>query len=352
MSKLLTEPKTGYVKPKDGASSGIYPKTLVDAVYNEEKGESLSETLKNLESRGGGGGISDDMTYEEQQEARKNLGLYYTADFISYGEGKVVQLNSVTNALRFDIAAVLNGKQSLIEDYDEIIAALPTYEEIVASGGLYDSGGLNTHFRKVSEKTTYLEGEYDYYISQGSDSAPSGLSVGDYHFSAPGVYAVLYDQEGDHPNPQLTWTKDLKIPSEYLPEVDLSNAKIPGYVYMTVDNNLSLTNISIEEVASILHTTVAELNALFATGANTPYVAMLVLRGNDSPGNSPRPDYYYSRYELYQNRIGYSEVSPIIMTSGSDEILELGQPETPYYQHLKLTKHSNNQYDVLINSPD
>ena len=55
MSKLLTEPKTGYVKPKDGVSSGIYPKTIVDAVYNEEKGESLSETLKNLESRGGGG---------------------------------------------------------------------------------------------------------------------------------------------------------------------------------------------------------------------------------------------------------------------------------------------------------
>ena len=54
MSKLLTEPKTGYVKPKDGVSSGIYPKTLVDAVYNEEKGESLSETLKELESQGGG----------------------------------------------------------------------------------------------------------------------------------------------------------------------------------------------------------------------------------------------------------------------------------------------------------
>lgn len=58
MSKLLTEPKTGYVKPKDGASSGVYPKTLVDAVYNEEKGESLSETLKTLESQGGGGGGS------------------------------------------------------------------------------------------------------------------------------------------------------------------------------------------------------------------------------------------------------------------------------------------------------
>ena len=50
MSKLLTEPKNGYVKPKDDASSGIYPKTLVEAVYWDKKKMTLEETLENVVS--------------------------------------------------------------------------------------------------------------------------------------------------------------------------------------------------------------------------------------------------------------------------------------------------------------
>lgn len=99
MSKLLTEPKTGYVKPKDGVSSGVYPKTLVDAVYNEEKGESLSETLKNLESKGSGGGSF--------VEINANWGNFDAAGFVC--SSKEVALSSLgLSEELFD--AVLDGQ--------------------------------------------------------------------------------------------------------------------------------------------------------------------------------------------------------------------------------------------------
>lgn len=349
MSKLLTEPRNGYVKPKDDASSGIYPKTLVDAVYNEEKGESLSETLKTLESQGGGGGISDDMTYEEKMEARKNLGLYYTGNFICYGEGEVVQVNSEVNALRFDIATVLNGKQSLIEDYDEIIAAIPTYEEMMAGGGIYDSGSLITYFKKESEKTTYLEGYYNYYITQGSDIVPSGFSYGDYSFSAPGIYIVQNYSEEDVTTPQLTWTKNIKISSEYLPETDLSNVKIPGYLYMTMPSELkNLTRVHISGVAGALQMTSSDLESLFGSTDHRPFIGLAVKSANGNPTS------YISCYELYKDRFGNTDATlrPIITTNGTDKIFELSQPETTDYLHLKVTRHSSTFYSVLVDAPD
>jgi len=99
MSKLLTEPKNGYVKPKDGVSSGIYPKTLVDAVYNEEKGESLSETLKNLETKGSGGGSF--------VEINANWGNFGNSGFVCSSKEEALSSLGLSEEL-FD--AILDGQ--------------------------------------------------------------------------------------------------------------------------------------------------------------------------------------------------------------------------------------------------
>jgi len=59
MSKLLTEPKTGYVKPKDDASSGVYPKTLVEGVYWAEKKMTLADVIRQMQAEIESGGGSD-----------------------------------------------------------------------------------------------------------------------------------------------------------------------------------------------------------------------------------------------------------------------------------------------------
>ena len=54
MSKLLPNPSVGYTKPQDESTPGLYPNTIVEAVYWDEKDKSLADTLKELENGGSG----------------------------------------------------------------------------------------------------------------------------------------------------------------------------------------------------------------------------------------------------------------------------------------------------------
>jgi hypothetical protein len=50
MSKLLPNPSAGYTKPLDESTPGLYPNTIVEAVYWDEKDKPLSDALKELEA--------------------------------------------------------------------------------------------------------------------------------------------------------------------------------------------------------------------------------------------------------------------------------------------------------------